>query len=70
MKKDVKDKTKKSKNEIWKYIKKCAPYFAKEKNALVVLIILSIVMSVFNSFGPALMSKILDYATSGALDKV
>ena len=69
MKKDVKDKTKKSKNEIWTYIKKCAPYFAKEKKALVVLIILSIVMSVFNSFGPALMSKILDYATSGALDK-
>lgn len=69
MKKDVKDKTKKSKNEIWKYIKKCAPYFAKEKKSVIILIVLGLVLSVYNSFGPALMSKILDYATSGRLEQ-
>ena len=69
MKKDVKDKTKKSKSKIWTYIKKCAPYFAKEKKSVIILIVLGIILSIYNSFGPALMSKILDYATSGKLDQ-
>lgn len=69
MKKDVKDKTKKTKSEIWTYIKKCAPYFAKEKKSVIILITLGLVLSIYNSFGPALMSKILDYATSGRLEQ-
>ena len=69
MKKDVKDKNKKTKSEVWRYIKKCIPYFAKEKKAITILIVFSLVLSIFNSFSPALMAKILDYSTSGALDK-
>lgn len=69
MKKEVKEKTKKSNKKIWTYIKKCIPYFAKEKKAVITLIILSLVISIFSSFSPALMAKILDYATSGSLDK-
>ncbi len=69
MKKEVKDKNKKTKSEVWKYIKKCIPYFAKEKKAITILIVFSLVLSIFNSFSPALMAKILDYSTSGALDK-
>ena len=69
MKKDVKDKTKKTKSEVWKYIKKCIPYFAKEKKSVIILITLGLVLSIYNSFGPALMSKILDYATSGRLEQ-
>ena len=37
MKKEVKDKTKKSNKKIWTYIKKCIPYFAKEKKADVII---------------------------------
>ena len=44
MKKEVKDKTKKTKTSVWTYIKKCAPYFAKEKEAVIVLIILSLIL--------------------------
>ena len=69
MKKEVKEKTKKSNKKIWTYIKKCIPYFAKEKKAVITLIVLSLVISIFSSFSPALMAKILDYATSGSLDK-
>ena len=65
MKKDVKNKKKTS---VWKYVKKCVPYFAKEKKAVIVLISLSIIISIFNSFAPALIAKILDYSTSGRLD--
>ncbi len=68
MKKEVKDKTKKTKNSIWTYIKKCAPYFVKEKKAVITLIVLSLVLSIFNSFTPALLANILDYATSSKLD--
>ncbi len=68
MKKEVKDKTKKTKTSVWTYIKKCAPYFAKEKEAVIVLIILSLILSIFNSFTPALLANILDYATSSKLD--
>lgn len=66
MKKEVKDKNKKV--SIWKYVKKCYPYFKKEKKALIILIIISLIISIFNSFGPALMAKVLDYATSSRLD--
>ena len=66
MKKEVKDKKKKV--SIWKYIKKCYPYFKREKKALIILIIISLIISIFNSFGPALMAKVLDYATSSRLD--
>ena len=69
MKKEVKDKTKKTKSEVWTYIKKCIPYFAKEKKAVITLLVLSLIISLFNSFAPALMAKILDYATSSELDK-
>ncbi len=69
MKKEVKDKTKKTKFEVWTYIKKCIPYFAKEKKAVITLLVLSLIISLFNSFAPALMAKILDYATSSELDK-
>ena len=69
MKKEVKDKTKKSNKKIWTYIKKCIPYFAKEKKSVITLIVLSLIISIFSSFSPALMAKILDYATSGSLDK-
>lgn len=65
MKKDVKNK---KKTNVWKYVKKCAPYFAKEKRAVIILISLSIIISIFNSFAPALIAKILDYSTSGRLD--
>ena len=68
MKKEVKEKTKKSNKKIWTYIKKCIPYFAKEKKAVITLIVLSLVISIFSSFSPALMAKILDYATSIKLD--
>lgn len=67
MKKEVKDKKKKV--SIWKYVKKCYPYFKREKKALIILIIISLIISIFNSFGPALMAKVLDYATSSRLDK-
>lgn len=67
MKKEVKDKKKKI--SIWKYVKKCYPYFKREKKALVILIIISLIISIFNSFGPALMAKVLDYATSSRLDE-
>ena len=53
MKKEVKEKTKKSNKKIWTYIKKCIPYFAKEKKAVITLIILSLVISIFSSFSPA-----------------
>lgn len=66
MKKEVKDKKKKV--NIWKYVKKCYPYFKREKKALIILIIISLIISIFNSFGPALMAKVLDYATSSRLD--
>ena len=66
MKKEVKDKNKKV--SIWKYVKKCYPYFKREKKALIILIIISLIISIFNSFGPALMAKVLDYATSSRLD--
>ena len=66
MKKEVKDKKKKV--SIWKYVKKCYPYFKREKKALIILIIISLIISIFNSFGPALMAKVLDYATSNRLD--
>lgn len=66
MKKEVKDKKKKI--SIWKYVKKCYPYFKREKKALIILIIISLIISIFNSFGPALMAKVLDYATSSRLD--
>ena len=66
MKKEVKDKKKKS--SIWKYVKKCYPYFKKEKKAIIILLIISLIISIFNSFGPALMAKVLDYATSSRLD--
>lgn len=66
MKKEVKDKNKKI--SIWKYVKKCYPYFKREKKALIILIIISLIISIFNSFGPALMAKVLDYATSSRLD--
>ena len=68
MKKEVKDKTKKTKTSVCTYIKKCAPYFVKEKEAVIVLIVLSLILSVFNSFTPALLANILDYATSSKLD--
>lgn len=67
MKKEVKDKKKKV--SIWKYVKKCYPYFKKEKKALIILLIISLIISIFNSFGPALMAKVLDYATSSRLDE-
>lgn len=67
MKKEVKDKKKKV--SIWKYVKKCYPYFKREKKALIILIIISLIISIFNSFGPALMAKVLDYATSSKLDE-
>lgn len=67
MKKEVKDKNKKV--SIWKYVKKCYPYFKREKKALIILIIISLIISIFNSFGPALMAKVLDYATSSRLDE-
>lgn len=67
MKKEVKDK--KEKVSIWKYVKKCYPYFKREKKALIILIIISLIISIFNSFGPALMAKVLDYATSSRLDE-
>lgn len=67
MKKEVKDKKKKI--SIWKYVKKCYPYFKREKKALIMLIIISLIISIFNSFGPALMAKVLDYATSSRLDE-
>lgn len=67
MKKEVKDKKKKV--SIWKYVKKCYPYFKREKKALIILIIISLIISIFNSFGPALMAKVLDYATSSRLDE-
>lgn len=67
MKKEVKDKKKKV--SIWKYVKKCYPYFKREKKALIILIIISLIISIFNSFGPALMAKVLDYATSNRLDE-
>ena len=54
MKKEVKDKTKKTKTSVWTYIKKCAPYFAKEKEAVIVLIILSLIVSIF-FFMPVLL---------------
>ena len=66
MKKEV--KYKKKKVSIWKYVKKCYPYFKREKKALIILIIISLIISIFNSFGPALMAKVLDYATSSRLD--
>lgn len=66
MKKEVKDKNKKV--SIWKYVKKCYPYFKRENKALIILIIISLIISIFNSFGPALMAKVLDYATSSRLD--
>lgn len=66
MKKEVKDKKKKV--SIWKYVRKCYPYFKREKKALIILIIISLIISIFNSFGPALMAKVLDYATSSRLD--
>ena len=66
MKKEVKDKKKKV--SIWKYVKKCYPYFKREKKALIILIIISLIISIFNSFGPSLMAKVLDYATSSRLD--
>lgn len=66
MKKEVKDRKKKV--SIWKYVKKCYPYFKREKKALIILIIISLIISIFNSFGPALMAKVLDYATSSRLD--
>lgn len=65
--KEVKDKKKKV--SIWKYVKKCYPYFKREKKALIILIIISLIISIFNSFGPALMAKVLDYATSSRLDE-
>ena len=65
MKKEV---DKKKKVSIWKYVKKCYPYFKREKKALIILIIISLIISIFNSFGPALMAKVLDYATSSRLD--
>lgn len=67
MKKEVKDKKKKV--SIWKYVKKCYPYFKRENKALIILIIISLIISIFNSFGPALMAKVLDYATSSRLDE-
>lgn len=67
MKKEVKDKNKKV--SIWKYVKKCYPYFKREKKALIILIIISLIISIFNSFGPALMAKVLDYVTSSRLDE-
>lgn len=67
MKKEVKDKNKKV--SIWKYVKKCYLYFKREKKALIILIIISLIISIFNSFGPALMAKVLDYATSSRLDE-
>lgn len=67
MKKEVKDKKKKV--SIWKYVKKCYPYFKREKKALIILIIISLIISIFNSFGPALIAKVLDYATSSRLDE-
>lgn len=67
MKKEVKDKKKKV--SIWKYVKKCYLYFKREKKALIILIIISLIISIFNSFGPALMAKVLDYATSSRLDE-
>jgi len=67
MKKEVKDKKKKV--SIWKYVKKCYPYFKREKKALIILIIILLIISIFNSFGPALMAKVLDYATSSRLDE-
>ena len=67
MKREVKDKKKKV--SIWKYVKKCYPYFKREKKALIILIIISLIISIFNSFGPALMAKVLDYATSSRLDE-
>lgn len=67
MKKEVKNKKKKV--SIWKYVKKCYPYFKREKKALIILIIISLIISIFNSFGPALMAKVLDYATSSRLDE-
>lgn len=67
MKKEVKDKKKKV--SIWKNVKKCYPYFKREKKALIILIIISLIISIFNSFGPALMAKVLDYATSSRLDE-
>ena len=66
MKKEVKDKKKKV--SIWKYVKKCYPYFKREKKAIIILLIISLIISIFNSFGPALMAKVLDYATSSRLD--
>ena len=63
------DYEKKKKVSIWKYVKKCYPYFKREKKALIILIIISLIISIFNSFGPALMAKVLDYATSSRLDE-
>lgn len=65
MKKEVKNNN----NNIMKYVKKCYPYFKKEKKALIILLIISLIISIFNSFGPALMAKVLDYATSSRLDE-
>lgn len=65
MKKQKKNKEKK----IWKYIKKCMPYFLKEKKALFILIFLSIVLSLLDSFIPAVFAKVLDFATSGKLNQ-
>ncbi len=62
------NKGKKKNKETWKYIKKCIPYFLIKKKELIILLVLSIVIALTNSFIPALIGNTLDLATSGKID--
>ena len=68
MKKDVKEKKPKTKLSTWTYVKKCMPYFKYVKRSVIVIIVLSITSSILSSIAPALIAKILDYATSNKLE--
>lgn len=53
----------------WKNIKRCAPYFLKNKKELIILILLSLYFAVIDSLFPAFIAKVLEFATSGKLDE-
>lgn len=66
--KSIKNKKHKNKKNI-NYIKRCIPYFLLEKKALIIFLITSILVSISSSFLPAVTGYILNYITSGDINK-
>lgn len=63
----MKKKTK-EKDKTWSYIKKCAPYFWKEKKSLILLLSSSIIGALMSSFFPALTARVLTLVSEAKSD--